>query len=154
MPDTFFKFMRYLFCRTFCGCAPDCKEPVPAPKPQVTVRIGRNTLTFQGDFDMKLAIGFIALAAAVFVDSKGNAAAIDGNPVWGSSNPDVLTVQDNGDGTATITPTGTLGTAQVTCEADVDTGEGVKPLTLLGDVEVIAGEAVGGRIDFTTSPAP
>lgn len=87
-------------------------------------------------------------ATASFTDAKGNAAKVDGNPVWGTDRDDLLKVADNGDGSATIEPVGPLGSAQVTCKADADVGEGVEELTLLGTVEVIAGKAVAGSINF------
>src|SRR6266404_2174022 len=41
------------------------------------------------------------------------------------------------------------GTVQVSLVADADRGAGVRPLTLLGDLEILAPEAVGGSIVFT-----
>jgi len=101
---------------------------------------------------MQLPDDKTASAKATFQDAKGNPAKVEGNPVWATDKPDILTVVDNGDGSATISSTGPLGTAQVTCTGDADLGAGVTPVILLGDVEVIAGTAVAGKIDFTINP--
>jgi len=87
-------------------------------------------------------------ATASFVDAKGNPAQVEGVPVWGTDRPDLLAVTDNGDGSATVAAVGPLGSGQVTCTADADLGAGVVPVVLLGTVEVIAGTAVGGVINF------
>lgn len=90
-----------------------------------------------------------AAATVAFVDAKGNPAVVEGAPVWSSSDPAVLSVVAAADGmSAIVTPVGPLGSAQVKVEADADTGEGVVPVILLGDVEVVAGQAVGGTISF------
>lgn len=101
---------------------------------------------------MMLPTDKTATASATFQDAKGNPAQVQGNPTWATDKPDVLDVVDNGDGTATVTPVGPLGTAQVTCTADADLGDGVKELVLLGDVEVIAGEAVAGQVNIVVNP--
>jgi len=87
-------------------------------------------------------------ATATFVDVKGNAAQVEGSPVWGTDRPDLLNVVDNGNGSATVSPVGLLGSGQVTCTGDADLGAGVVSVVLLGTVEVIAGTAVGGTIEF------
>ena len=87
-------------------------------------------------------------ATASFVDAKGNAAAVEGVPSWGTDKPEVLKVTDNVDGSCLIEAVGPLGTAQVTCTGDADLGAGVVPVILLGDVEVIAGTAVAGTVNF------
>lgn len=117
----------------------------------VTLKYGSFSITFKGKFMAQLPDDKTATASAKFVDTKGNPAQVEGNPVWATDRPDLLNVTDNGDGTATITAVGPLGTGQVTCTGDADLGSGTQPVVLIGDVEVIAGTAVGGTIDFTIS---
>lgn len=90
-----------------------------------------------------------------YVDSKGNAAQVDGFPTWQSSDENVFKVQADTDDPfmAKGTLVGGLGMCQVSATADADMGEGTKPVTLLGDIEVLAGEAVGGVIEVTLTPA-
>jgi len=88
-----------------------------------------------------------------YVDAKGNPAKVEGVPVWSSSDPSIVAVVAAEDGmSATVTPVGPLGSAQIKVEADADLGEGVAPLITLGDVEVVAGTAVSGVLTFG-SPA-
>jgi hypothetical protein len=60
-----------------------------------------------------------------------------------SSDPAILEVTDNGDGTAKVKAVGPVGTAQVQVSADADLGEGVKTVTGVADVEVVAGFLLG-----------
>jgi hypothetical protein len=93
-----------------------------------------------------------ASAAVSYTDAKGNAATVDGAPVWTSSDESILTVAAAADGlSAVITPVGPLGTAQVKVEADADLGAGVTSLVTLGDIQVVGGQAVAGNINFTVS---
>jgi len=87
-------------------------------------------------------------ATASFVDAKGNAAQVQGTPVWETDRPDLLVMIDNGIGSVIVSALGPLGSGQVTCTGDADLGDGVVPVILLGTVEVIAGTAVGGVINF------
>lgn len=119
---------------------------------QVTLRFGSTTVTFEGDFQMQLPDDKTATGVAKFVDAKGNVAQVQGVPVWATDRPDLLTVTDNGDGSASVSPVGPLGTAQVTCTGDADLGDGVQEVILMADVEVIAGTAVGGSIDLVINP--
>lgn len=99
---------------------------------------------------MKLPDDKTVAASVAFVGAKGNPAVVDGAPVWGTDRPDLLSVTAAEDGlSATIAPVGPLGTAQVTVTADADLDEGeTRELVVLGSVEVIAGEAVAGVINF------
>lgn len=88
-------------------------------------------------------------ATVSYVDAKGNPAQVQGAPAWASDNEAVATVAASADGfSATITPVGPLGTAQISVTADADLGDGVVPVTALGTVEVIAGQAVSGNVNF------
>lgn len=84
----------------------------------------------------------VALAIAP-KSAAGNPAAVDGVPVWSSSDETVLTLTVADDGfSAEAVTTGKLGTAQVNVTADADLGDGTKTITGVLDVEVKASEAV------------
>ncbi len=91
-------------------------------------------------------------------DSFGLPAKIDGLPTYTSSDETILTVTAHTDGTAVVAPANPpkLGTAQVTVSADADLGSGVKTITGLIEIEVVAGEAVSLDVGFqlNTPPAP
>jgi hypothetical protein len=118
------------------------------PVARVTLRIGGTSTTFIGDFKMQLPDDKSVSATASFVDAKGNAAQVQGTPVWETDRPDLLVMIDNGIGSVIVSALGPLGSGQVTCTGDADLGDGVVPVILLGTVEVIAGTAVGGVINF------
>lgn len=142
--------IRYVFCHVFCAC--DHKHR-PKPRARVGVRLGGFVVNFQGDFMFTLPDDKSVGVTISYVDAKGNPAKVEGVPVWSSSDPAVLAVVAAEDGmSATVTPVGPLGTAQIKVEADADLGEGVAPLITLGDVEVVAGTAVSGVLTFG-SPA-
>ena len=74
---------------------------------------------------------------------------VEGAPVWSTDRPDLVTVTAAADGmSAVIAPVGPLGSAQISVDADADLGAGVTTLTTLGSVEVIAGTAVAGVMNF------
>lgn len=88
-------------------------------------------------------------ATVAYVDAKGNAAQVQGAPVWASDNEAVATVAASDDGmSAVVTPVGPLGSAQISVTADADLGDGVENVVALGTVEVIAGKAVAGNVNF------
>lgn len=81
------------------------------------------------------------------VDAKGNPAVVDGEPVWATSNPDVVSLEvAEGGMSCTAVAVGPVGTAQVAVTADADLGEGVAHITGLLDLEVMAGAAVNLQI--------
>jgi hypothetical protein len=85
----------------------------------------------------------------VVLSKKGNPTSVEaGTVVFASSDPAILEVTDNGDGTAKVKAVGPVGTAQVQVSADADLGEGVKTVTGVADVEVVAGEAAVINISF------
>jgi hypothetical protein len=144
------RWARKLFCLVFCGCCEEDEvppKPVP-PKGVWTLSLGTFSVRFQGEFQMMLPVDKSVAATASFVDAKGNPAVVEGVPVWGTDRPDLLAVTDNGDGSATVACVGPLGSGQVTCTGDADMGAGVVPVVLMGTIEVIAGAAVGGVINF------
>jgi hypothetical protein len=85
------------------------------------------------------------------VDARGNAATVDGAPVWATSDEAILIVTPTEDGLgATATAVGPLGNAQITVNADADLGEGTRPITGTLDVTVIGGDAVSLTISTGT----
>ena len=83
-----------------------------------------------------------------YVDSGGNPAQIDGNPIWVSSDESIAHIDvDQLDATiVTVIPQGALGQVQVTATADADLGTGVRNLITVADITVVSGEAVAGAI--------
>ena len=79
------------------------------------------------------------------VDAKGNAAPIEQNPAWASSNPAVVSLTVAEDGMSATAVSMGIGTAQVTVLAKAfDLNKDGVAADLLGllDIEVVAGEAV------------
>jgi len=83
--------------------------------------------------------------SVAFTDKAGNPAFVDGDPVWTSTDAAVEIVATDSPFVVIARSTG-VGVAQVRVEADADLGEGVKPVTALADVEVVAGEAIAAVI--------
>lgn len=82
-----------------------------------------------------------------FVDAKGNAAKVDGAPVWAVSDEALATLDVAADGlSAVVKPVGPLGSFKLQVKADADLGEGVKEILGELDIEVIGGEAVAVNI--------
>lgn len=81
----------------------------------------------------------------------GNPAAVDGAPVWQSSDPTVVLVTPEADGlSATVSAVGPVGVATVTVTADADVGEGVKTISDGFNVSVEGGEASTLGFDLGT----
>jgi hypothetical protein len=93
-----------------------------------------------------------------YVDAQGNAAIVDGDITWTSSNDEIATViVDDDDSTEAVvaaTVGGTIGQVQITAKADADLGSGVRELITTMDVEVVAGEAVSGMIEPVGGSVP
>ncbi len=122
------------------------------PHARLTLRLGPFAVTFnvQGTFMTTLPDDKLATATIAYVDSHGHPAKVEGAPVWTSSDDTIFKVDAVADGmTATITPTGALGTAQVRITADADLGAGTTEIITLGDVEVVGGAAVSGNLTIT-----
>jgi hypothetical protein len=122
----------------------------------VTARYGSFVATGVGDMAYTLPVGMQVAAQVAYVDAGGNAAVVDGEVAWASSDATVASVAvDVDDSTiCTIGAVGPVGAAQVTATADADIGAGVKTLVTLLDITVIAGEAVAGTITITGTPTP
>jgi hypothetical protein len=92
------------------------------------------------------------IVTATFQDKKGNAAPVDGKPSWASSDETIVTVEPIAEDptglTAKVTGQSKLGDFRVTCQGDADLGEGVVPVTIVGDGTLLASEASTGTIVF------
>lgn len=78
--------------------------------------------------------------ALVITDPKGRPAAVDGVPVWASSDDTVLSVTPAADGMSAVVDTVAAGTARITVSADADLGAGVTTITGVSeDVNVTIG---------------
>ena len=97
----------------------------------------------------KFEVGEKRKATVSFVDKNGRPANVDGVPEWASTNPGTFTVTPAADGLSATVECVAIGTSQVSCVADADLDEGeTRELTVLGDVEGIPSEAVGGVMSF------
>lgn len=83
-----------------------------------------------------------ALGPVTGVDKKGNPTPLAGAVTFASSDATLLTVTDNGDGTAEASAVGPLGNAQVTVTDTADTA--------VVDVTIIAGAEAGLSIALGT----
>jgi hypothetical protein len=123
----------------------------------LTIKYDGFTITARGD-NMAYVLPndkFIAVAVA-YVDAKGNAAQVDGDVTWDSSDENIVTVEvDAADSTqAKVIPTGQVGQAQVSVTADADLGSGIREIITTADIQVVAGEAVAGTISPVGEPQP
>jgi len=112
----------------------------------------RHLTTIKGDLESMLLTDTQEVDLSIAPkDAKGNPAAVEGAPVWASSDPTILTVEAAADGLSAVAKAvGPLGTAQVSVTADADLGEGVKSISGTMDFEVQAGEAVSLGISAGT----
>lgn len=152
--ETTDELLRCLICRLL-GCAGH-HPPRPKPNFLVYLRFGTYSVTFEGNhMASDLPDDKTASATVTPLDAKGNPAQVEaGSAVWTSSDESVATVvaDPTNELGATVTPVGPLGSAQIKMECDADLGAGVQSIAFLGDINVIAGQAVGGTIAFTVNP--
>lgn len=124
---------------------------------RVTVKFDSFILTAKGDhMAYTLPVDHQVEVQVAYVDSKGNPAAVDGDPVWSSSDAALIAVTADPVNAfiAKIVPVGPAGNAQVTVKVDADLGAGVRELVTLMDVTTVAGEAVAGTITPVEAPTP
>jgi hypothetical protein len=136
--------------RRFLGCCPklgSVKWSLFIGAIKVSGEGTSMAMTIPVDFD-----GTIKVKAA-FVDSKGNPARVDGFPTFSSSDDELLyiDVDPNDKFAAIITLKDRVGVVQIKAVADADLGEGVSEVILLGDIELVAGTAVGGKLEVILS---
>lgn len=91
----------------------------------------------------------VDLSVGNVTDKRGNPTTLQ-NPTWTSSDPGVLAVTDNGDGTGLAAAAGPVGVATVIIDADADLGDGVVPIQGTAEVEVVAGDAAVVNITLGT----
>jgi hypothetical protein len=76
------------------------------------------------------------------VSRKGNPAQVEGAPVWQSSDPAIVEAIPSQDGLSCVAKAvGPVGHAQLGVSADADLGEGVRTITGIFEIDVVAGEA-------------
>lgn len=99
--------------------------------------------------------GTLATASVAWKDTKGNPAKVDGPTTWESTDPTIVTatVATGNPLIANLASVGPIGKVQIHATADADLGSGVRSVTSTYDIEVISGEAVGGEITVSQSPA-
>lgn len=98
-----------------------------------------------------MAINTTATLSVEWVDQAGNPATVDGDTSWASSDDTIATVTVDGTDSlkASVNSTSKIGPVQIQATVDADLGTGVKTITAVCDISVIAGEAFGGTITFT-----
>lgn len=80
--------------------------------------------------------------AVAFQDKLGNAAKVDGLPVWAVTDESLAKLEVAEDGMSVVVkPTGLVGAFKLQCKADADLGEGVKEILGELDIELLSGEA-------------
>jgi len=132
--------MRRFLC-WLIGC--ECRQEAT-----IRFRVGPvlyQTLTVRGE-DVMALILTDEQQVSLSIDPRtaaGNAAQVDGIPVWQVSDAAILTLVVAEDGkSAVVKSAGPVGTSQVSVSADADLGEGVRTITGTLDIEVKAAEAV------------
>lgn len=76
------------------------------------------------------------------VTASGNPAVVDGVPEWAASDPAVVALIVAADGlSADATTVGPVGASQVSVSADADLGSGIRTISGVLDVQVVAAEA-------------
>jgi hypothetical protein len=93
--------------------------------------------------------GEVKVASIVFLKPDGNPGRVDGTPTWENSAPDVCSHEVAADGMSAVITMLKEGTAQLVASGDADLGEGVRPVLIIGDVQVLPQEVTTGRMDFT-----
>jgi hypothetical protein len=129
--------------------------PPPIIETTIATHTGSVVITAKGThMAYTLPIDKLIVVQVGYTDAKGNKAIVD-SVAWSSSNGLVMTTPDASDPTiCTLTPEGTIGSCQVTADADADLGEGVRHLLTLFDITLVGGEAVAGTIVVTGDPQP
>ncbi len=104
----------------------------------------------KGEVNLMLTLTSSQKAAltVAFKDKKGNPATVDGAPIWGVDNPNVLAITPAADGlSCDVSAVGPLGTALVSVQADADLGEGVVPIA--GSLEVMITSGAAETVEIT-----
>ena len=120
-----------------------------------TVQFEQTTIKGE-NMSSTMQIETYATVSVEWKDSGGRTVRVDGPTQWASSDTSICqcTVSSGNPQIANLfAPGPKIGTVQIHATADADLGSGVKTVTATYTVEVITGEAVGGDITFTQSPA-
>jgi hypothetical protein len=131
-------------------------SPTPTPKYRGIFTFTMGQLVFRGEnMSNTMQTGTYATLSIEWVDDHGNPAKVDGATEWASSDESIatITVATGNPLIANVQSVGPIGPVQMQATADADLGDGVKTITATCDISVIAGEASGGEIKFTQSPA-
>jgi hypothetical protein len=129
----------------------------------VTTKFSGISLRAQGDHMAYTLPSVMQIEVGVqYQDAAGNAATVDGAVAWASSDATIIAITPAAtppagyptNGVVMVQSVGPTGQAQVTATADADLGTGMKSITTLLDVTVIAGEAVAGVIAPIGDPSP
>jgi hypothetical protein len=121
----------------------------------LTIKYLGFTITVEGDHVMyTLPVDKQVEMQVTYVDAEGNAAEVDGEVIWASSDDDIATVKVSASDSTivTVVPVGAVGQCQITATADADLGQGVRNLITVCDLEIVAGEAVAGSIQPLGEP--
>jgi hypothetical protein len=133
----------------------------PKPEPQILTIIKTTYQSFVcasiGDhMAYTLPVGQLINVEVEYVDSGGNAARVDGEIEWTTSNDQIaqLVVDEQDSSMCRILAVNDTGDVQVTATADADMGDGIREIITLLDLTVVAGEAIAGTINVTGTPEP
>ena len=131
-------------------------QPPPQPPAAGVAVAGRLAFSFPPfafggmNMDATVPAGSKGNVTVDWVDAFGNPAQVDGKTTWQSSDAAIVKVSiapdDATSQTAQLESLGPIGPAQIQATADADMGDGVKTITAICNVTVIAGQAVGGVI--------
>lgn len=140
------------FCRLLCK---KCKRGKRVIR-RMTYAFGGFSFTAKGD-NMSGVVQVVDLPGTVdatveFLDKKGNPAKVDGVPTWLVGNTafiDSIKVSADGMG-AQLHLLAVVDVSQVTINADVDIGAGMKNVDFVDTISSIPGEAVSANFKFGT----
>lgn len=91
---------------------------------------------------LKMTSSQKATCTVAFKDKKGHPAPVDGSPIWGVDNSELVSIVPSEDGlSCEVSAVGPLGTALVSVQADADMGEGIVPVAGTLEVELVSGAA-------------
>lgn len=122
-------------------------EKCPPSPPVVRLRWWFTSQSYVEGNAMRLTNEQRVLVTVIAVTLAGNAAPIDGEVQFASSDPGVARIERVSANSAYIFGENP-GAAQITATFDADLGEGVRTITNSGAVEVVQAEAVTGSLQF------
>ena len=99
----------------------------------------------------QLRKGYEADVSVSFFDDAGAPASVDGAPRWTMGDPAVMTIVPAEDGmSAVLQGTGEVigSMTSLTVEADADLGEGIVPVTVSEELQLVSGQATVASFGF------